>query len=278
MTETKTKTEETPPKKPNTGLKVAAGLAVAGAVGTGVFFLTRSASASSKPKAPKGSGRGSNKGGSNKGGSDKSGGSQGPGGDANRGGGKTQPPKEDRSDPSPQPESEREGYFWGDPGKIPEDFDYGSNKIYVAPDCSSVAVGYWFFAAGTLDGEQTSVPIGKLVDAISNPNDQRVRIPRDAHNGVGRQADLLGILSEHPKRTAFTWVGEYYGKIASAPGHSSTQLAEDMFAQASQRTGGVNCMARRDQWSPQIWDFIGFAASRLDDFRMAAYGPKAFGG
>ncbi|MGH1343783.1 MAG: hypothetical protein ACRBN8_19660 [Nannocystales bacterium] len=285
MTTTKT-TKKDLPGKSKKGLWALAIGGGAVAAGLGAFFFTRDAKADEgSGKKSKGAGTGGGKKSAGKrsggGGKKKSGGSSGPGGN-DRGGsgsGDSSEPTED-TDETPEVKSDREGYFWGDPQKIPEDFDYGSNQIYVSPDCSTVAVGYWFFAEGTdtKTGKSTRVSMSKLVDAISKDSDPKVRPPRPDFNGIGAQADLLGILTEHPKRTAFTWVGEYYGGVVSAPNHSSTQLAEDLLRQASMRTGGNDCVARRDLWSPGMWDFIGFAATRLDEFRMAAYGPQAFGG
>ncbi|MCR9162853.1 MAG: hypothetical protein ACE37F_14135 [Nannocystaceae bacterium] len=273
MTDPKKKTTT----KPKKGLWAAGATVLALGAGAAAFLFARGASAS------EGGGGGSKSSGKRSGGGgaggSKSRGSKGPGGDGSSGG-RTKPPKPDNERPSDTPEKDgREGYFWGDPDKVPEDFDWSSNQIWVSPDCSTVACGYWVWAEGTgPDGEAARVPMSKLVAAISNDSDQRVRPPRPQFNGVGPEADLLGILSEHPKRTAYTWVGEYYGGVVSAPGHSSTELAEDFMAQASQRTGGFNCMARRDLWSPGMFDFMEFAASRLDQFRRAAYGERAFGG
>lgn len=282
MTTTNT-TKRDLPGKPKKGLMALAIGGTAAAIGAGAYFLMRDAKASGKDGA--GGGEGKDSGGkASGGGKKKSGGSKGPGGDSSGGGGRTPTDDNDDADgkdtaPTPEKKSDKEGYFWGDPQKIPEGFDYGSNEIYVSPDCSSIAVGYWFFAEGldTNTDKPTRVPMSKLVDAIGDDNDPRVRLPRKNHNGVGREADLMGILGENPKRTVFTWVGEYYGRIASAPNHSSMALAEDMLWQASMRTGGNDCVARRDLWSPGMWDFISFAATRLEEFRIAAYGPQAFG-
>lgn len=268
------------PGKPKKGLWVAGGALVVGA-GAAAFLWTRNANAadssgenSGKSGGSSGKKPGGSKGPGGNGGGD--GGGDGGGSGGSGGGGSKKPTKD--TDPA-DANKEKEGYFWGDPGKIPEDFDYTSNKIYVSPDCSSVAVGYWFFAEGTdAEGKSTRVPMSTLVDAISDDSDERVRAPRPNFNGVGPEADLIGILAEAPKRTAYTWVGEYYGGIASAPAHSSTALAEDMLRQASMRTGGNDCVGRRDLWSQGMWDFIGFLASRLDEFRRAAYGAQAFGG
>lgn len=266
------------PTKPKKGLWAVGATVLALGAGAAAFLFARGASASEGGGGgSKGSGKRSGGGGA---GGSKSRGSKGPGGDG-AGGGGTKPPKPDNERPSDTtPEKDgREGYFWGDPDKIPDAFDWSSNQIWVSPDCSTVACGYWVWAEGTgPDGEAARVPMSKLVAAISNDSDQRVRPPRPQFNGVGPEADLLGILSEHPKRTAYTWVGEYYGGVVSAPGHSSTELAGDFMAQASQRTGGFNCMARRDLWSPGMFDFMEFAASRLDQFRRAAYGDQAFRG
>ena len=274
--DTKKKSAE---KKPKTGLVALSAGALALVAGVGAFFLTRDARADTSPGG--GSSKGSKKSKGSKGGKKKGksdGGSKGPGGDAtdNR-----NSPKDDEAEGAQDetaPKDEREGYFWGDRDKVPEDFDWASNQIWVSPDCSTIACGYWFWAEGTLDGETTRVPMAKLLAAIDKKSDPKVRPPRPEHSGVGQQADLLGILSEHPQRTAYTWVGEYYGGVASAPGHSSTELAEDLLYQASTRTGGNNCLAYRDMWSPGMWDFLGFAATRLDEFRRAVYGDKVFGG
>jgi len=275
-----TKDTKKPEKKPKTGLWAVGAGALALAAGAGAFFFTRSAKADTSSKnAGKNAGGSKGSGGKGSGGdsSKNDGGSKGPGGDPTDN--RTQPKDDRDKTPADQtPNDEREGYFWGDRSKVPEDFDWSSNDIWVSPDCSTIACGYWFWAEGMLDGKDSRVPVRQLVESIDDDSDPKVRPPRPKFNGVGQEADLIGILSEHPRRTVYTWVGEYYGAIASAPGHSSTELAEDLLYQASTRTGGNNCVARRDLWSPGMWDFIGFAASRLDEFRIAAWGPKAFGG
>lgn len=111
------------------------------ALGVGVLFAAGAAWASQPKGSSSGGGGGS---GSGKGGGGGSGSGKGGGGSGNGGGGGAST-TEDVDPVSPGPAGK--GRVFGDasgPSRWPADFDFGSNQVWISPDCDLVVEGHLF--------------------------------------------------------------------------------------------------------------------------------------
>lgn len=264
-------------KKSSTGLLL--GLAAAGA---GLFLFAGNANAKGKDK-PKGGG-GDGKGGRGQGGDDaddRADGGAGPGGSGkgkgkgkSKGGKKKPSSKEDR------------GFVWGDRSKIPDDFDFLGNKIWISQDCSTVAVGYWFLAEG-VTGSKDEPSRVSFKDLLKNADDKadKLRYPRTT--------DVLPFifdrLGETETMTVYTWLVDWWEsrRFQFIGGDEVTeedsaaadwplvieQSVEALIRQASKNTGGTDCSARQDLWSEAMWQFRSFILQRATEFQKFVYQP-----
>ncbi len=180
--------------------------------------------------------------------------------------------------------SKPRGIVWGDPGKIPADFDYQSNKIWISSDCTAVAVGAYFFAEGVRHENSTpwKLDLPRLQQDLPKGG-PLLRYP-DATDQI---PDLMDVLEEDPKRTAYTWVGDYLEsrfliEVNTGEGDGGDVSPEDfpfrdalnlLIAQASIATGGSDCSRRRGEWGVGLQDFYNFCGERIAAFQEFIYQP-----
>ena len=290
------KTTNPKSKKKNKSGLIVAGVATAALVGGAVYLFAGPASA--KSDANKGKGRGGPDPGRSGGGKmpgsgrgdAKDGGSEGPGGKVPEGSkGGASKPKGGSSKPKGGEdgagvrdgvarEGDPKGYWWGDRAKVPEDFDFQSNQIWIAPDRSAAAAGFYFFLDGmNADGERISWDDKGLSFLVA---DGSILTPtRDLDHREDAVPSLKTILElkdpdtgELALHSVFSWIAAYYGTaIAPAEAASSraADLLQDMVDEASVLSGGRR--APIDMEGP-LRDFYGYAGARLDLGRKAIYG------
>lgn len=253
-TKDKKKTE----KQPKKGL-IAFGVgAVALVAGAAAFFWASPASA---------------KGSAKKGKADKGGGS-GPGGS------KPKRP-EGGSDGSGARDGQRRandprGYWWGDSSKIPADFDYQSNRIWISPERDAVAVGFYYFLDGedeagnrvTYDAEGLSFVIA---DATFLAPTKDVDHREDAPPKLKPILDSKSEFGDSVQ-SVFAWVAAYYG-TAISPTEAATSRAMDLVQAMVDEASVLNGNARGPiDTSGPLREFYAYAAQRLDMGRKALYG------
>lgn len=292
MTKKKSKSKKSKTKMSKTGL-VVAGLATAAVVGVGVFLVSGTASAKkAKPSKSKGAGSANPSRGSGTsripgaGGAD-AGGSAGPGGALPSGGGKgrgktkpggTRPKADPKSNDDAPAKTEPKGFWWGDRSKVPADFDYQSNRIWISADRTAAAAGFGFFLDG-LDaaGERVTWDEKGLSFMVA---DGSVRTPtEDRDHREDPPPNLRAVLEAKNPETGkprhdsvFSWVGAYYGTGISpleAATSRGVDLLQDMVDEASVLSGGSR--GAIDLNGP-LRDFYGYALRRLEMGREAIYG------
>ncbi len=306
---TTTSSKSKPKKKKSRAGLVVAGVATAAVVGAGVYLLSGSASAKSPAKKPKGAnaepkpkGSGSSspprgaKGPGRSGGGSKSsgrgsgdaGGSLGPGGTipsegSGKGGGSKKPkgkaPKDKGSDEGKESRSdEPKGFWWGDRSKVPADFDFQSNQIWISGDRSAAAAGFHFFLDGhDAKGERVTWDEDGLSFLISDGTVPTPTADRDHREDP--VPSLRKILRKKDPDTGelrgdsvFSWVAAYYGTGISpleAATSRGVDLLQDMVDEASVLSGGSK--GAMDLSGP-LRDFYGYALGRLEMGRKAIYG------
>lgn len=316
--ENKSKKKKDPPKKGSNAGYIVAGVATAAIVGAGIFFFAGPASAkSTKSKGSKAKlkGKGSasppRSAGGGRGGAQtpgrtppdreldddarQAGGSAGPGGalppnDSGRGkgSGKGKGKRASGGDAASQGETEAEdkgrkddvpmGFFWGDAAKIPADFDYQSNQIWVSPDRTAAAAGFYFFMDGldengdrvTWDEQGLSFLIGD--GSVLPPT-------RDRDHREDPVPSLRKILRKKDPDTGeprldsvFSWIAAYYGTGISpleAATSRGVDLLQDMVDEASVLSGGQK---RPLNLNGPLRTFYGYALQRMELGRRAIYG------
>ncbi len=282
-------------KKGNGGL-IVAGVATAAAVGVGVYFWSSSSSAKGNGSGP-GSGKGSGASGGRGGGSGSGGGSgaggggtQGPGGAGGggggggkpgggkaRGGGKGSKPK-GGGDSDDARKNDPKGFWWGDRSKVPADFDYQGNQIWISPDRTAAAAGFYFFLDGINaqgeritwdeDGLSFLIADGTILTPTQDVDHREDAVP-NLKKILGRKNPDTGELALD---SVFSWIAAYYGTAVSA-GEAATSraadLVQDMVNEASALNGGRKGPLVLDG---PLRDFYGYARTRLDMGRKAIYG------
>jgi len=311
---TSTKPKKKPKKTSSAGL-IVAGVATAAIVATGVYLIAGSASAKSSkkpdPRNGKSKGLGSaspprSKGGSSKppsktsgagtgaGGADgaSAGGSAGPGGtipsDGSGGSGKgtggntSGQGKPENDKPKDEESAARTddptGFWWGDRSKIPADFDYQSNQLWVSPDRKAAAAGFYFFMDGhDAAGERVTWDEDGLSFLIA---DGSVLTPtKDRDHREDPVPSLRKILRKKDSETGklrrdsvFSWIAAYYG-TAISPLEAATSrgvgLLQDLVDEASVMSGGQKRAMKLDG---PLSEFYGYALARLEMGRRAIYG------
>lgn len=302
-------------KTSNAGL-IVAGVATAAIVGAGVYLIAGSASAKSskKPDPRNGKSKGlgsaspprSSKGGSSKppsrtpgaGAGGANGAGAGPGGAAGPGGtipsdgsggagegaggnasgegrpGSDKPKDEEGAARTDDPT----GFWWGDRSKIPADFDYQSNQLWVSPDRKAAAAGFYFFMDGyDAAGERVSWDEDGLSFLIA---DGSVLTPtKDRDHREDPVPSLRKILRKKDPETGklrrdsvFSWIAAYYG-TAISPLEAATSrgvgLLQDLVDEASVMSGGHKRAMKLDG---PLREFYGYALARLEMGRKAIYG------
>lgn len=311
------KKKKGPPKKGSNAGYIVAAVATAAIVGTGVYFFAGAASAKStkpkpKPKDPKAkrnnkgsaspprnaSGGGSRRTPSGRkaegGTGGRAGGSAGPGGalpsgGANKGKGSGKGKRasgrdtDSRGDESEVEDTARKdeeptGFFWGDRSKIPADFDFESNQIWVSPDRTAAAAGFYFFMDGyDATGERVTWDEEGLSFLIS---DGSVLQPtRDRDHREDPVPSLRKILRKKDPDTGelrldsvFSWIAAYYGTGISpleAATSRGVDVLQDMVDEASVLSGGRK---RSLNLEGPLREFYGYALGRLEMGRRAIYG------
>ena len=297
---------------------IVAGVATAAVVGVGIYFLSGTASAktnSGEPKAkPKGSGSttpprtakdgaktpGQKPSGANGADGADQGGSAGPGGNlpsggsaskgSGKGSGKSSGGKSNGKAPKDAPAPSEGGqddvpmgFFWGDRTKIPADFDFRSNRIWISPDRTAAAAGFYFFMDGTdANGDRVTWDEDGLSFLIS---DGSVLAPtKDRDHREDPVPSLRKILTMkdpqtgEPRRdSVFSWLAAYYG-TAISPLEAATSegvgLLQDMVDEASVINGGGK---QAINLNGPLRDFYGYALGRLEMGRRAIYGEFRWG-
>lgn len=298
---TTTSSKSKPKKKRSRAGLVVAGVATAAVVGAGVYLLSGSASAKSPPKKPKGAnaepkprGSGSSSpprsGGGSKSpgkGSGDAGGSLGPGGaipsgGSGKGGGSKKPkgktPKGKADEGKESRADVPKGFWWGDRSKVPADFDFQSNQIWISADRTAAAAGFYFFLDGNdAQGERVTWDKEGLSFLISDGSVLTPTADRDHREDP--VPSLRKILRKKDPDTGelrgdsvFSWVAAYYGTGISpleAATSRGVDLLQDMVDQASVLSGGSK--GELDLAGP-LRDFYGYALGRLEMGRTAIYG------
>lgn len=268
-------------KKSNAGL-IVAGVATAAVVGGGLLLFSRDASAKS------GGGTGPGGDGSGSGGAGGSGGSGGPGGNipgSGGGGGGGSNGGSSRPKGGGQGKGARDGvrrqndpsgYWWGDRSKIPADFDFQSNRIWISPDRTAAAAGFYFFVDGQNEaGERIKYDEDGIGFMLA---DGTILYPtKDADHREDAVPNLKKILDKPGEsgdltHSVFSWVAAYYGNAISpleAATSKAIDLTQDMVDEASVLSGG-----RRGpiDLNGPLRTFYAYAAERLDMGRQAIYG------
>ncbi len=301
-------------KKTSNAALIVAGVATAAVVGAGVYLIAGSASAKSpkKPDSRNGKSKGlgsaspprTSKGGGSKPpagtpGADAGGGngagtggaagpggtipSDGPGGSGKGTGGKSSNQDKPGND---KPKSEEDaartddpmGFWWGDRSKIPADFDYQSNQLWVSPDRKAAAAGFYFFmdgldAAGDRvtwdeDGLSFLIADGSVLTPMKDRDHREDPVP-SLRKILRKKDSETGKLR---RDSVFSWIAAYYGTGIS-PLEAATSrgvgLLQDLVDEASVMSGGQK---RPMKLNGPLRDFYGYALARLEMGRRAIYG------
>jgi len=311
---TSSKPKKKPKKTSNAGL-IVAGVATAAIVAGGVYLIAGSASAKGAKKddpqngkskgvgaasPPRSKGAGSDPSsktpgaGADAGGADgaSAGGSAGPGGTIPSGGsggsgkGSGGNSSNDGKPKSDKPKDEESaartddptGFWWGDRSKIPADFDYQSNQIWVSPDRKAAAAGFYFFmdghdAAGERvswdeDGLSFLIADGSVLTPTTDRDHREDPVP-SLRKILGKKDSETGKLR---RDSVFSWIAAYYG-TAISPLEAATSrgvgLLQDLVDEASVMSGGQKRTMNLDG---PLKEFYGYALARLEMGRRAIYG------
>lgn len=222
------------------------------------------------------------------------GGSAGPGGTLPAGGGTnggsssgSGRPSGDSTPPEPTPPETNEGeenegvpmgFFWGDKSKIPASFDYQSNQIWIAPDRTAAAAGFYFFMDGLdANGNRVTWDEDGLSFLISDGS--VLRPTKDRDHREDPVPSLRKILRNKDPDTGalrldsvFSWLAAYYGTGLSpmeAATSRGVDLLQDMVDEASVLSGGRK---RPMNLNGPLRSFYGYALGRLEMGRRALYG------
>lgn len=170
------------------------------------------------------------------------------------------------------------GFFWGDRTKIPADFDFQSNQIWISPDRTAAAAGFYFFMDGLdADGQRVTWDEQGLSFLIS---DGSVLPPtKDRDHREDPVPSLRKILRKKDPETGelrldsvFSWVAAYYGTGISpleAATSRGVDLLQDMVNEALVLSGGRK---RAMNLEGPLRAFYGYALGRLEMGRRALYG------
>jgi|GEM_PF-2965667 len=199
-------------------------------------------------------------------------GKKGSGGDATPGGETHENENTGRKDDVPM------GFFWGDRTKVPADFDYQSNQIWISPDRTAAAAGFYFFMDGldengdrvTWDEQGLSFLIGD--GSVLPPTKDRDH-REDPVPSLRKILRMKDPDTDEPRLdSVFSWIAAYYGTGISpleAATSRGVDLLQDMVNEASVISGGQKRPLNLDG---PLRSFYGYALARLEMGRKAIYG------
>ena len=170
------------------------------------------------------------------------------------------------------------GFFWGDKSKIPASFDYQSNQIWISPDRTAAAAGFYFFMDGldangdrvTWDEEGLSFLIadGSVLAPTKDRDHREDPVPSLRKILRNKDPDTGALRLD----SVFSWLAAYYGTGISpleAATSRGIDLLQDMVDEASVLSGGRKRAINLDG---PLRSFYGYALGRLEMGRRALYG------